>query len=327
MKVGTILCALAALALCAGMVAADPFHVEERPWAYPSGIFDGRDEYPEIEPNDTCPGTQVITCGDIITPGLLDPSGDWDHYPFTLAGPMSITLGTDDVDPDAPDGTDTYIELWSGDCLTYLAGDDDGGPGFYSLLNIDLPAGDYSAMVRGYANVSTGPYKLFFDCVGVEPPPENNDCAGAEEFGYAIERCTSGLIEGTTAPAMNTYDLGVGNACTGWSSAGKDVVYYMDLEAGDQVNMTYTQLLWDASFYIVTDCNNLLTCVVGADDNYSSGGPEVISWTATTAGRYFVILDAYSSAQGDIFTLDYSITCPEPTPTQSTTWGQIKSTY
>ncbi len=39
------------------------------------------------------------------------------------------------------------------------------------------------------------------------------------------------------------------------------------------------------------------------------------------------LLDAWSADQGGDWTLDYSITCPEPTPTQNTTWGQIKSTY
>jgi hypothetical protein len=321
-----MLCVLAALAFCVGMVAADPFHVEERPWGYPDGMFQGRDTYPEMEPNDSCPGTQTIACGDVIVPAELNPGGDYDYYPFTLDDNYTITLGTD-ADPDNPTTVDTYIELWSGDCLTYLAGDDDGGPGLYSLLNTDLGPGDYTALVRGYSTSSVGGYMFFFDCAGVEPPPENNDCGGAEEFGYSIERCTAGLIEGTTAGAMNTYDLGAGNSCTGWSSAGKDVVYYMDLEAGDQVNMTYTQLLWDASFYVVTDCSNLLTCVAGADDNYNTGGPETLAFVAPSTGRYFVILDAYSADQGDIFTLDYTITCPEPTPTQDTTWGQIKSTY
>jgi hypothetical protein len=322
MKIGTILCAIAALALCAGMVSADPFHVEEKAWSYPDGMFDGRDEYAEVEPNDTCPGTQTIVCGDVITPAVLDPSGDHDHFPFTLAGPMTVTLGTDDIDPGAPDGTDTYIELWSGDCLTYLAGDDDGGPGLYSLLITDLPAGDYAAMVRGYNDTSTGPYKMFFDCAGVEPPPENDTCAGAEEFGYFIERCTTGQLAGSTATAINDYNPGVpGPSCTGYSANGRDVVYYMDLEAGDQVNLVYTGTGYDASFYIVTDCSDMTSCVVGADD------PEIINWVCTATGRYYIILDAYPTDIGGDWTLAYTITCPEPTPANSTTWGQIKSTY
>jgi hypothetical protein len=308
------------------MVSADPFHVEEKPWTYPDGMFDGRDTYPEMEPNDACPGTQTIACGDVIVPAILDPSGDHDHFPFTLDSPMTVTLGTDD-DPDNPTGTDTYIELWSGDCLTYLAGDDDGGPGFYSLLITDLPAGDYAAMVRGYGDFSTGPYLFFFDCAGVEPPPENDTCGGAEEFGYMIERCTSGFITGTTANAINDYNPAVpGPSCTGYSANGLDVVYYMDLEAGDQVSLTYTQLTWDTSFYIVTDCADMTSCVAGADATFT-GDPEVINWVCTATGRYYVILDAYSSESGGDFTLDYTITCPEPTPTQNTTWGQIKSIY
>lgn len=325
MRIGTILCALVALAFCAGMVSADPFHVEEKAWSYPSGMFDGRDTYPEMEPNDTCPGTQTIACGDIINPGLLDPSGDHDHYPFTLDGDYTITLGTDDVTPG--DGTDTYIELWSGDCLTYLAGDDDGGPGFYSLLTINLTAGDYAAMVRGYADVSTGPYLMFFDCVGVQPPPENDTCAGAEEYGYMIERCTTGNIAGTTAFAAHDYNPNIpGPSCTGYSASGNDLVYYLDLEAGDTVDFVYTQLTADATFWMVTDCADMSTCVAGADGTLT-GDPEAFTYTVGATGRYFLILSSYSSGTGGDFTLDYTITCPEPTPTNSTTWGQIKSAY
>jgi hypothetical protein len=308
------------------MVSADPFHVEEKAWAYPDGMFDGRDEYPEVEPNDACPGTQTIACGDVIVPAELNPGGDYDYYPFTLDMDYSVMLGTD-ADPNNPTTVDTYIELWSGDCLTYLAGDDDGGPGLYSLVDTDLPAGDYTALVRGYSSSSVGGYMFFFDCAGVQPPPENDTCAGAEEFGYGIERCTSGFITGTTADATNDYNPGdPGPSCTGYTANGLDLVYYMDLEAGDQVSMTYTQLSWDTSFYIVTDCADMTSCVAGADATLT-GDPEVINWVCGATGRYFVILDAWSSESGGDFTLDYTITCPEPTPTQSTTWGQIKSIY
>jgi hypothetical protein len=325
MKIGTILCAIAALALCAGMVSADPFHVEEKPWSYPDGMYDGRDEYAEVEPNDTCPGTQTIACGDVITPALLDPAYDLDYYPFTLATEATVTLGTDVVTPG--DLTDTYIELWSGDCLTQLGYNDDGGPGLYSLLIIDLPAGDYSVKVRAYGT-GVGPYKLFIDCAGVEPPPENDTCLGAEEYGYFIERCTTGNLTGTTAAYTNDYNPGVpGPSCTGYSANGRDAVYYMDLEAGDPVSMTYTQLTTDTSFYIVTDCADMTSCVVGADDT-GTGQPEVINWVCGTTGRYYLILDAWSTDSGGNWTLSYDVGyCPEPTPTNNTTWGQIKSTY
>jgi hypothetical protein len=311
------------------MVSADPFHVEEKTWTYPAGMFEGRDEYPEAEPNDICPGTQTITCGDIITPAELLPSGDHDFFPFTLTDWTEVTLGTDDIDPINPDGTDTYIELWDGACTEMLDGDDDGGPGYYSLLTVCLGPGDYSAKVRGFGDSATGPYKLFMNCVPCDAPPdppENDTCGGAEQFGYYIERCTSGTLSGTTEVAINDYSTEYGG-CTGWSANGRDVVYYLDLEAGDTAHFIYTQLSADTSFYLITDCSDPNgSCVAGADGTYFAE-PEEFTYVVTETGRYYLILDAYSTDTGGQWTMTYDITCPEPTPTQDTTWGQIKSMY
>ncbi len=307
-----------------------------------------RSEFPEQEPNDACPG-QSAACGDVVTPAYLEPAGqDW--YTFYVTAGAPITVGTDAVNQG--DYCDTYIELYFECGGTILAQDDDGGPGTYSLISsFTAPyTGNYNLKVRGYNASSTGPYKAFFQCTPPAsgaccfndghcavlsqsncvqqggtyqgddtlcdpnpcpqppPPPENDTCAGA----FEIPRCSGGSLQGDNTWANNDYDPGDGGCTGGYAERGRDVAYFMNLVAGDVVDMTYTQLQYDAAFYIVTDCANVPgTCLVGADGTIS-GQPEVIHWVAPANGTYFVILDCYYLNYGGLWTLDYTITCPPP---------------
>jgi hypothetical protein len=289
------------LALTAGTAFADPGHVEEKPWSYPDGWIQYRTEYNEQEPNDTCPGPLTIACGDVVY-GELAPSGDWDWFPFSTDQTYRVTIGTQD-DPGAPQDTDTYLELWSGDCSVLLAEDDDSGPSWYSLIIEELPAGDYNIKVRGYGDFSTGTYMMFLTCEVPPPPPENDTCADAVANGYFLQRCTTGTVSGDLSDAVNDYSPT--NYCTGYSQAqGKDVVYVMDLVAGDVVDLIYTGQGYDAAFYVLTDCDDMDSCVIGADD------PEdILDWVVPATGRYYLIVDAYCTDCGGPWTLDYSIEC------------------
>ena len=85
----------------------------------------------------------------------------------------------------------------------------------------------------------------------------------------------------------------------------------MTLMAGDIVDLTYTQSVADASFYIVTDCGNVSgSCVVGAD---AASNIEVIHYVATAPGVYYLILDCYGTNTGGPWTLVYNLQCPAPT--------------
>lgn len=354
MRFVSVLCLMA---LCISSVAmADPANVEPKEWHW---VFSGdRAIIPEQEPNDTCPGQQMA-CGDIIEPAYLD-AGNFDWYTWTANAGDQMTMGTDAYQGSS---VDTYIELYANDCATLLAQDDDSGPGLFSLItNFAAPyTGVYNLKVRGYNTSSSGPYKFFLNCGTPPPPPVGDTCADAT----GIERCTTGSLNGNTSNYRNDYNPPTG--CTGFSANGKDVVYYMDLQVGDEVSMTYTQLQYDTSFYVVTNCVNL-DCIAGADDTLT-GEPEVIQFTAAVATRYYVILDAWGTDVGGPWTLDYTINCPVPpepeaccfpdgscqmllaadcnaqggdpmgqgtncdtvnceiVPNQTTTWGQIKSNY
>lgn len=346
-----IVTALALLALLAGNVLADPSVVEEKPWELQLGP--PRAIVPEAEPNNTCPG-QSIMIGDVVQPAALDVGGDLDWYSFAAVAGDVVTMGTDAYNGST---TDTYIELYSECGTTMLAYDDDGGPGLFSLLTYTVPAtGTYNVKVRGYSSSTTGAY-IFFTTVP-SPPPENDTCAGA----LVIERCTTGAITGDLTPYTNNYDP-TSSGCTGFSALGKDEVYKVDLQVGDVLDMSYTQLSADASFYVVTDCSNVLgSCVAGADDTVT-GQAEVISYTATAAGTYYIILDCYGTATGGAYTWTYTVDCPGPpegaccigvdctittqdgcqgnwlgagtvcvpnpcaVPVEESSWGQIKANY
>lgn len=103
--------------------------------------------------DDTCDA--AITIGDIPYSEIMSisPAGDHNWRTFTLAGESTVrieTLSEDTI------GDDTDLTLW-GDCpnTALIAFDDDGGPGFLSLIELTLPAGTYWLEVGGWFDVAT----------------------------------------------------------------------------------------------------------------------------------------------------------------------------
>jgi hypothetical protein len=145
------------------------------------------------------------------------------------------------------------------------------------------------------------------NCPGAQQPPVNDTCAGAIPIP-----CGTGTLTGDIGWANNDYDPGVGTppaSCTGYAAVGADVVYVVNLVAGDVVTFVYTPTptSWDAAIYLVTDCSNVNdSCVAGRD----AGNPETLTWTVTNTGTYWLICDKYGASIGDGFTLQYTIPCP-----------------
>ena len=135
----------------------------ERAWR-PSGSLPGS-PLPEplvdgFEPDDT-----RAECGSIPTDGTpqardLDPGGDEDWICLDEISCGDV-IRIETAPPAAGGSTvDTYLELYDpSDAL--VAGNDDGGSGFYSLIDYTAAeSGPYAFKVRGYSSFSTGFYDV-----------------------------------------------------------------------------------------------------------------------------------------------------------------------
>jgi hypothetical protein len=130
--------------------------------APPASICTSRNPISEgAEPNDTVGTATSIACCDLAT-GDISVAGDDDWYALILSQQTRVILTTA-PGPVAPVG-DTRIEVFDAAGTTSLAFDDDGGPSYYSLIDITLDAGLYHINVDGYG-ARIGDYLLFVDCM------------------------------------------------------------------------------------------------------------------------------------------------------------------
>jgi hypothetical protein len=309
MRIVTGMMLVLMLGLCTGVALADPnTPLVEKPWNFfPQGL---RATIPEVEPNETCLTAMQVECGDIVDPASISSGTDVDWYKLSNvpAGTVLIISTGDGANCGSPYLYDSYIELWYNCGTARVAYNDDFGGTYYSQITYTVPAGaggEYEVKVRGYSSSYTGCYKVAFQCQVPQPPPPNDTCEGAID----IPRCASGQIVGDNTWSLNQYDP-LSGGCTRYAAAGNDVTYRLNLQAQDHVVLTYTMPGKDASLYIITDCSSpSTTCVKGVDSTVTT--PEVLHWYAPAAGTYYLIADTYGSG-GAPFTLDYAITCSEP---------------
>ena len=152
------------------------------------------------------------------------------------------------------------------------------------------------------------------------PPPITNDtCAGA------IQICGDFNITGLTTGAVNDYSPTNGCA-SGYSETGPDIVYYIDMLAGDTFTVTMQTTGWDDGIYLITDCANMASCVAGSD-LYPTGSNFSYTVPAGPGGRYYLIVDGYGTASG-AFTITGTAPChTPPVPTEVKSWGAIKASF
>ena len=148
---------------------------------------------------------------------------------------------------------------------------------------------------------------LFRD--GFDPPPpapSNDTCATAPTLIVGIP------VNGTTTGASNDYDSGL-ETCTGYSQAGGDVAYSVLLAASTPYTITLSNLNnWvDASISLLgpgtaSVCSaSPVICLKGADNGFF-GEPEVLQFTPSSSGTYYIIVDSFFSGpySGGKFTID-----------------------
>jgi hypothetical protein len=139
-------------------------------------------------------------------------------------------------------------------------------------------------------------------------PPTNDTCATATALTIGTP------VNGTTAGAGYNYSAGLdGQQCTKYLQPGPDVAYSVVLAANQAITVTLSNLdaQYDGSVALVgpgtaatvCDVNPIATCVAGKDAA-GNGGTETFTYTATTAGTYYLIVDGYTPAEGGTFTLN-----------------------
>jgi hypothetical protein len=136
-------------------------------------------------------------------------------------------------------------------------------------------------------------------------PPANDRCEGAILVALAAGRAT---IEGSTGAASDDF-TGTGTNCGG--SGGQDVVYAVDVPAGAQsLRARITRATWDPILAVRRDqCATASSQVACNDDPRPNGQAESplsdLTVTTPSAGRYYVIVDAYAGAGP--FTLELTL--------------------
>jgi hypothetical protein len=97
--------------------------------------------------------TPIPTLGTPVN-GSINPGGDVDFFSFAAVGGRNYSISTGGT-------TDTVLQLVARNGIDVLATDDDGGPGFLSLIQWACPAsGTYYARVSHYSAAGTGAYTL-----------------------------------------------------------------------------------------------------------------------------------------------------------------------
>jgi len=136
--------------------------------------------------------------------------------------------------------------------------------------------------------------------------PANDTCALATPLVIGTP------VNGSTAGAKHNYDMGLETTgCTGYEQPGPDVVYSVALTANQAITVTLSNLAatYDGSIALVgpgaaTICDATTIACVAGKDNGLDGANETFSYTATTAGTYFIIVDSWAPDVGGTFTLN-----------------------
>lgn len=120
---------------------------------------------------------------------------------------------------------------------------------------------------------------------------------------------TAGFYEGSFATFLDDLDPGP-TGCTGLSAAGADALVPVEVRPGQELTARYYLLENDASIYLLTDCNDVLTCEAGADDfaGANVGGEEVLHWTnrGSQTEVVYLALDGFSQVDS-LFRLDIEL--------------------
>lgn len=235
---------------------------------------------------DTLQGTITGLTLDEVT---IDPNNGYTSTP--VVGGKCLSVG------DVTLAHDAVPNAWTCDHATYNDGTNcDCGCGIY-----DPDCAIAGAPVNGCTAAQVCAVET---CVA---KPTNDTCATATALTIGTPLETSSQGE------TSNYDTGLEAAtCTGFSQPGPDVAFKVTLAAGTAYTFALSDVdpNFDPSISIVgpgaaTVCTaSPIGCLAGSDVG-AAGQPESFTYTPTTAGTYFVIVDTFDSTSlGGGFTIE-----------------------
>ncbi len=179
-----------------------------------------------------------------------------------------------------------------------VEGSDSGNP---ETLSVEIQdAGTYYLVVDYWnsSGPSSGSYELSVWTGSADGDVVDGDIGplSGDNCGNAIS--ITGLPYSDTGEMANylndVFFSSNDESCTGYVNSGKDVIYAVELEAGQALNASL-DADFDSALYLLSNCLNgelaSELCVEGSD----SGNPETLSVVIQNAGTYYLVVDYWNS--------------------------------
>ncbi len=137
-------------------------------------------------------------------------------------------------------------------------------------------------------------------------------CTAAEAADALLDGHYGGSFVGFGA------DLDPGaTGCTGANASVADAILPIEVQPDEKLVVDYLLFDDDASVYLLSDCNDVLTCVAGADEHVAvnAAGEESVEYVNTTGKpvRLYLVLDGFDEVTSDFrLTVDLSSTGGDP---------------
>jgi trimeric autotransporter adhesin len=132
------------------------------------------------------------------------------------------------------------------------------------------------------------------------PPPLPGDLGQS-----AIPLSGSGTINGDLSLYANDYDPGP-QGCTGRSAEGNDMVYSIDAQDAQAIDIVCNQPTGDASIYLLSNYSDPASCIVGAD-SHGVGAEEHLSYLSPRIPEtLYLVVDGHGVG-GGAFSMTYSV--------------------
>jgi len=302
----TLLTMVLTLSLC-GIALADKPTLEK-----PLQPYQPNGRATEVEPNDDVLSANVLTVGDDMN-AAIDPAGDIDYFAITVEAGDVVEFETLPGDAD-----DTKMWLYDTDGETELVFNDDGGDGYYSLIQYEFTAaGTYYIVITHYSTSGMGAYILTATEFTPPEPQENDTCDGAIDVASLGEL----YVELDLCLYTNQYDPG-SDGCTGYPATGPEAVYMVTLQPGQTFFASANPVdgFIDLAVYLVTDCADVAGSCVAGDD---SGNPEEISYLSEDGGTYYLMIDTYSSCGSGLV----GVTFDGVVASEASSFSEIKAMF